>query len=632
MKQRGEDGSGQHEEKPMSFNLKDYLQRAAAKVPSVTEAQLGNDGKGSNQVTERQLDKGRKDEKPATTERRLNKVRAGDGTRRQTGVGDMFRNLMPGRGQQAEPGWFSPSAKRPTPSDKQRREKVVRRPLGLLRQDRERRQRRRDHSCWDREDRLEAIHAGRGQEGMTSRTAKAPKGWKKTVEKMKKHKEIDNPFALANWMDEEGCEPHPHKKSSAAIRTADGEVVPRFRNFYRCPNCRIEWQDEWDSMCNDHCPQCDAEIEPYDSEDIEPRGMATAAARAVMKLAEKVDLDAPTEQRLRKKDDSDAPDALTEKQIDKDRTDGDAVPTEKRLEKVRTGAAEVLVEKMLDDSDSKLVKHRNAEAHTGDMNKVEEQRLANKDRQDTEEAKAASTTEKALSFKEVKGPDGLRTASTINGVVRTAQSSRGRSNRRTDRPSSIDDSRFDIGTGEFFRGEGMEDPYEDDPYQSLSPSDPETMRHDDEDDLDFEIGEKGEEGIGMVDAPDVDLDARDLIEDVSKGAPPAPAAELDAIEREETAGFTEVSSQDIDQGGTTVRQITLEFEPLTFANRQDAQNKAVEWVAERNPGVDMDSLIDNIVMDFQNGRAVFTIVPQAALDAERGVADEVKPSRKRRAA
>lgn len=35
----------------------------------------------------------------------------------------------------------------------------------------------------------------------------APTGWKKTVEKMKKHKEIDNPFALAHWMKKQGFKP-----------------------------------------------------------------------------------------------------------------------------------------------------------------------------------------------------------------------------------------------------------------------------------------------------------------------------------------------------------------------------------------------------------------------------------------
>ena len=44
----------------------------------------------------------------------------------------------------------------------------------------------------------------------------------------------------------------------------------KYRNFYRCSECNTEWQDEWDSTCNDRCPQCNAEIEPYKSEDIQP--------------------------------------------------------------------------------------------------------------------------------------------------------------------------------------------------------------------------------------------------------------------------------------------------------------------------------------------------------------------------
>lgn len=38
----------------------------------------------------------------------------------------------------------------------------------------------------------------------------APEGWEKTVKAMKKHKEIDNPWALANWMKKKGY--HPKKK------------------------------------------------------------------------------------------------------------------------------------------------------------------------------------------------------------------------------------------------------------------------------------------------------------------------------------------------------------------------------------------------------------------------------------
>jgi len=42
-------------------------------------------------------------------------------------------------------------------------------------------------------------------------TEKAPEGWEATVKKMKKHKEIDNPWALAHWMKSRGYQPHAGK-------------------------------------------------------------------------------------------------------------------------------------------------------------------------------------------------------------------------------------------------------------------------------------------------------------------------------------------------------------------------------------------------------------------------------------
>lgn len=39
------------------------------------------------------------------------------------------------------------------------------------------------------------------------------------------------------------------------------------RNFYR--HCGVEWDDTWSCGCNDDCPVCGKEIEPYDSEDLE---------------------------------------------------------------------------------------------------------------------------------------------------------------------------------------------------------------------------------------------------------------------------------------------------------------------------------------------------------------------------
>ncbi len=45
------------------------------------------------------------------------------------------------------------------------------------------------------------------------------------------------------------------------------EKFSTFLNKYK--HCGTEWEDTADCMCNDHCPVCDAEIEPYESEELE---------------------------------------------------------------------------------------------------------------------------------------------------------------------------------------------------------------------------------------------------------------------------------------------------------------------------------------------------------------------------
>lgn len=44
-----------------------------------------------------------------------------------------------------------------------------------------------------------------------------------------------------------------------------------FLNYYRHVDCPVQpgikWHDVWRCMCNDRCPACGAEIEPYESED-----------------------------------------------------------------------------------------------------------------------------------------------------------------------------------------------------------------------------------------------------------------------------------------------------------------------------------------------------------------------------
>ena len=41
-----------------------------------------------------------------------------------------------------------------------------------------------------------------------------------------------------------------------------------FRKHHTCP-CGTDWWDEWDCLCNDRCPTCDAEIEPDEHEAIQ---------------------------------------------------------------------------------------------------------------------------------------------------------------------------------------------------------------------------------------------------------------------------------------------------------------------------------------------------------------------------
>ena len=36
-------------------------------------------------------------------------------------------------------------------------------------------------------------------------------------------------------------------------------------NFYKHEECNAHWADLWSCGCNDECPKCGAEIEPYAS-------------------------------------------------------------------------------------------------------------------------------------------------------------------------------------------------------------------------------------------------------------------------------------------------------------------------------------------------------------------------------
>jgi hypothetical protein len=52
----------------------------------------------------------------------------------------------------------------------------------------------------------------------------APKGWEGTVKSMKKHSEIDNPYALTNYMKNKGY--HSHKTKSGKDKRESVEPAP----------------------------------------------------------------------------------------------------------------------------------------------------------------------------------------------------------------------------------------------------------------------------------------------------------------------------------------------------------------------------------------------------------------------
>jgi hypothetical protein len=59
-------------------------------------------------------------------------------------------------------------------------------------------------------------------------------------------------------------------KSPTRPRTPPNEEnpMPWFRKHHTCP-CGTDWWDEWECLCNDRCPACNAEIEPDEHEEIE---------------------------------------------------------------------------------------------------------------------------------------------------------------------------------------------------------------------------------------------------------------------------------------------------------------------------------------------------------------------------
>jgi hypothetical protein len=41
-----------------------------------------------------------------------------------------------------------------------------------------------------------------------------------------------------------------------------------YLKYYECSECGTKWTDEWSCTCNDRCPECRAETESYDDENL----------------------------------------------------------------------------------------------------------------------------------------------------------------------------------------------------------------------------------------------------------------------------------------------------------------------------------------------------------------------------
>jgi len=117
-----------------------------------------------------------------------------------------------------------------------------------------------------------------------------------------------------------------------------------------------------------------------------------------------------------------APNVINEKQLESYRATEPNVVIEKLLEDKRTGAETEITEKCLDTHKSKFAnKYRNPEAHEGDMNKLEEQRL-NGDPMEKEKYAPASEAPKQFRWwEDKKSPDGLKVAKEDTKKTVTAQ-------------------------------------------------------------------------------------------------------------------------------------------------------------------------------------------------------------------
>jgi superfamily II DNA/RNA helicase len=122
------------------------------------------------------------------------------------------------------------------------------------------------------------------------------------------------------------------------------------------------------------------------------------------------------EQRLKDESPKSEPTSTEEVQLEDYRAKSPESTTESQLEDSRKkNDKEGLTETRLNDSKSNLVKHRNEEASKGNVNKLEEQRLAGKNSpvQESEKSETSSETPKNQQFTKKTDENGLRLAQVL---------------------------------------------------------------------------------------------------------------------------------------------------------------------------------------------------------------------------
>jgi hypothetical protein len=230
---------------------------------------------------------------------------------------------------------------------------------------------------------------------------------------------------------------------------------------------------------------------------------------------------------------TEAPNVINEKQLEDYRGTEANVTIEKLLEKTRTGEEDEITEKRLDTHKSLFAnKYRNEDAHTGDMNKLEEQRLKNNPVEKEKYEAASETPKKQRWWEGVKSPDGLKVAEVTGRTIAVARQTT--PDFPYEKPEDVNESLYEEKTN---------------PITVMNPED--------------------------VNPMDSDLDINDDFEIDDIASNPSKFEEMDY-------------SEDAITGTPMASGIIHVGEIVSEQNRQEIINEAVRFIKTKHPHLDID--------------------------------------------